>query len=67
VLMPAYPHFSPDGWVVPIADPVPVERTAESVAKATQAIADAFAQLIAQAPEDWHALQPVWTADREVR
>jgi phosphatidylinositol dimannoside acyltransferase len=65
VLMPAYPHFSPDGWVVPIADPVPVERTAESVAKATQAVADAFAQLIAQAPQDWHALQPLWTADRE--
>jgi phosphatidylinositol dimannoside acyltransferase len=65
VLMPAYPHFSPDGWVVPIADPVPVDRTAESVAKATQAIADAFACLIAQAPQDWHALQPLWTADLE--
>jgi KDO2-lipid IV(A) lauroyltransferase len=65
VLMPAYPHFSADGWVVPIADPVPVDRTPESVAKATQAIADAFACLIAQAPQDWHALQPLWTADRE--
>ncbi|TQM04172.1 phosphatidylinositol mannoside acyltransferase [Pseudonocardia kunmingensis] len=65
VLMPAYPHFSRDGWVVPIADPVPVERSPDSVAKATQAIADAFARLIAQAPEDWHALQPLWTADRE--
>jgi lauroyl/myristoyl acyltransferase len=65
VLMPAYPHFSPDGWVVPIADPVPVERSRESVVKATQAIADAFADLIAQAPQDWHALQPLWTADRE--
>jgi lauroyl/myristoyl acyltransferase len=67
VLMPAYPHFSPDGWVVPIVEPVPVDRTPESVAKATQAIADAFAQLIAQAPQDWHALQPLWTADREKR
>jgi phosphatidylinositol dimannoside acyltransferase len=65
VLMPAYPHFSADGWVVPIADPVPVDRTPGSVAKATQAIADAFACLIAQAPQDWHALQPLWTADRE--
>jgi KDO2-lipid IV(A) lauroyltransferase len=65
VLMPAYPHFSRDGWVVPIADPVPVDRTPESVAKATQAIADAFACLIAQAPQDWHALQPLWTADLE--
>jgi lauroyl/myristoyl acyltransferase len=65
VLMPAYPHFSPDAWVVPIADPVPVERSRESVVKATQAIADSFAHLIAQAPQDWHALQPLWTADRE--
>jgi KDO2-lipid IV(A) lauroyltransferase len=65
VLMPAYPHFAPDGWTVPIADPVPVDRSPDSVAKATQAIADAFAQLIVQAPEDWHALQPLWTADRE--
>jgi phosphatidylinositol dimannoside acyltransferase len=65
VLMPAYPHFGPDGWVVPIADPVPVDRTPESVAKATQAIADAFACLIARAPQDWHALQPLWTADLE--
>jgi KDO2-lipid IV(A) lauroyltransferase len=42
-----------------------VDRTRESVAKATQAIADTFACLIAQAPQDWHALQPLWTADRE--
>jgi lauroyl/myristoyl acyltransferase len=51
--------------VVPIAEPVPVDRSPESVAKATQAIADAFACLIVQAPQDWHALQPLWTADRE--
>ena len=67
VLMPAYPHVSADGWVVPIAEPVPVDRTPESVAKATQAIADAFACLIARAPQDWHALQPLWTADLEQR
>jgi phosphatidylinositol dimannoside acyltransferase len=66
VLMPAYPHFLPDGWRVPIADPIPVDGDSarESVAKATQAIADAFAQLIVLAPADWHALQPIWTADR---
>ena len=60
--MPAYPHFLPDGWCAPIADPIPVDR--ESVAKATQAVADAFAELIVRAPADWHALQPIWTADR---
>jgi KDO2-lipid IV(A) lauroyltransferase len=63
VLMPAYPHFTPDGWTAPIADPVPVADRA-SVPKATQAVADAFARLIASAPADWHALQPIWTADR---
>jgi KDO2-lipid IV(A) lauroyltransferase len=47
-----------------IVEPVPMERTRESVA-ATPAIADTFACLIAQAPQDWHALQPLWTADRE--
>ena len=63
VLMPAYPHFTPDGWTAPIAEPVPVADRA-AVAKATQAVADAFARLIAAAPADWHALQPIWTADR---
>ena len=63
VLMPAYPHFTPDGWTAPIAAPVPVPDRA-GVAGATQAVADAFARLIARAPADWHALQPIWTADR---
>ncbi|MGH3588635.1 MAG: phosphatidylinositol mannoside acyltransferase, partial [Pseudonocardia sp.] len=67
VLLPAYPHFRPDGWGVSFAPPVPVDRTPVSVARATQSIADAFARLIAQAPADWHALQPLWSADRESR
>ncbi|OLT13098.1 phosphatidylinositol mannoside acyltransferase [Pseudonocardia sp. CNS-139] len=62
VLMPAFPHFTPDGWTAPIAEPVPVADRA-AVPKATQAVADAFARLIATAPQDWHALQPVWAAD----
>jgi lauroyl/myristoyl acyltransferase len=35
----------------------------DDVAKATQALADAFAELIATAPQDWHMLQRVFTAD----
>ncbi len=31
--------------------------------QATQALADALAALIATAPQDWHMLQRVWTAD----
>jgi phosphatidylinositol dimannoside acyltransferase len=63
VLIPAYPGFTADGWSVRMADPVPVAGRRD-VSVATQALADAFAELIAAAPADWHALQPVWTADR---
>ncbi|WP_214370787.1 phosphatidylinositol mannoside acyltransferase [Pseudonocardia sp. H11422] len=62
VLLPAYPRFTPGGWALTIAPPVPVpDRTA--VVKATQALADAFAGSIAQAPADWHMLQPLFSAD----
>jgi lauroyl/myristoyl acyltransferase len=63
LLVPAYPRFTPDGWSLPMAEPVPVADRA-GVAKATQAVADAFGRLIAEAPADWHALQPIWNADR---
>ncbi|NMI02261.1 phosphatidylinositol mannoside acyltransferase [Pseudonocardia acidicola] len=62
LLVPAYPRFTPDGWALPMAEPVPVPDRAH-VAKATQAIADAFSTLIAQAPADWHMLQRVFSAD----
>jgi phosphatidylinositol dimannoside acyltransferase len=63
VLIPVYPGFTADGWSLRLADPVPVGGRRD-VPAATQAVADAFARLIAAAPADWHALQPVWTADR---
>jgi KDO2-lipid IV(A) lauroyltransferase len=63
LLLPAYPRFTADGWALPIAEPVPVAGRAD-VGAATQAVADAFGELIARAPADWHALQPIWTADR---
>jgi KDO2-lipid IV(A) lauroyltransferase len=65
LLVPAFPHFTPDGWGAVVAEPVPVPAGGrDDVAKATQALADALAALIATAPQDWHMLQPVWTADR---
>jgi lauroyl/myristoyl acyltransferase len=68
LLLPAYPRFTADGWSLSIAEPVPVAggtgaARADAVAAATQAVADAFGTLIAQAPADWHALQPIWSAD----
>jgi KDO2-lipid IV(A) lauroyltransferase len=65
LLLPAFPHFTPDGWGVVIGEPIPVPERAgrDDVAKATQALADAFAEMIAGAPHDWHMLQRVFVAD----
>jgi phosphatidylinositol dimannoside acyltransferase len=65
LLLPAFPHFTADGWGVRLGDAIPVAERAsrDDVAKATQALADAFAELIATAPQDWHMLQRVFTAD----
>jgi len=65
LLLPAFPHFTPDGWGVVIGEPIPVPERAgrDDVAKATQALADAFAEMIAREPHDWHMLQRVFVAD----
>jgi lauroyl/myristoyl acyltransferase len=63
LLIPVYPGFTADGWTLRMADPVPVGRR-HDLGAATQAVADAFAGQIAAAPADWHALQPIWTADQ---
>lgn len=51
------------GWALR-ANP-PIEVT--DVASTTQRVADGFAANIAQHPEDWHMLQPLWPADRRQR
>jgi lauroyl/myristoyl acyltransferase len=65
LLLPAFPHFTPDGWGAVIGDPIPVPARASrnDVVKATQAVADAFTEMITAAPHDWHMLQRVFTAD----
>jgi KDO2-lipid IV(A) lauroyltransferase len=64
LLIPAFPHFTADGWGVVLGEPVPVSGAdRDDVAKATQALADAFAELIATRPDDWHMLQRVFVAD----
>ncbi|MFE3083109.1 phosphatidylinositol mannoside acyltransferase [Streptomyces albidoflavus] len=50
--------------------PVEVPQTgtrAEKTSLMTQALADAFAEGIADHPEDWHMLQRLWLADLEPR
>ncbi|MBC3192639.1 phosphatidylinositol mannoside acyltransferase [Pseudonocardia sp. C8] len=57
-LHPAYAVFAGDAWGVHVGPEIPVpDRAAEP--KAVQAMADAFGELVARRPEDWHLLHPV--------
>jgi KDO2-lipid IV(A) lauroyltransferase len=64
LLLPTHACFTPDGWSLDFADPVPVPGRADvgrhDVGGATQALADAFGVLVSRAPADWHVLQPIW-------
>jgi KDO2-lipid IV(A) lauroyltransferase len=63
LLVPVFSGFTPRGWTLDLAEPVPVEGRA-GVPAALQGEADALAAMIRRHPQDWHALQPVWSADR---
>lgn len=54
-LHPAYPYFTDDAWGVEVGVPVPPGPGA------VQHLADAFGDMIARRPWDWHMLQPVGT------
>lgn len=58
-LVPTHLGFRPGGWTIAFGDIVPVPGPRD-VGKATQALADALATLIARMPADWHVLQPIW-------
>jgi phosphatidylinositol dimannoside acyltransferase len=64
LLVPAFPHFTPDGWGAAVGAPIAVGPGRAGVARATQELADAFAAMIATAPQDWHMLQRLWDDDR---
>ncbi|APT93688.1 lipid A biosynthesis lauroyl acyltransferase [Corynebacterium phocae] len=51
--------FTEDGWGLSCSPPLEVEDPQTT----TQAMADIFARNIAQHPQDWHMLQPVWNSD----
>ncbi|TCK22666.1 phosphatidylinositol mannoside acyltransferase [Pseudonocardia endophytica] len=61
-LHPACAVFTDDAWGVLVGEEIPVPDRA-AVAPAVQAIADAFGAMIAERPQDWHMLQPIWAAD----
>jgi lauroyl/myristoyl acyltransferase len=46
----------------PLPLPEGLDR-AEAVSVLTQGMADGFAAAIAEHPEDWHMMQPLWHAD----
>ncbi len=70
-LYPLTIHYEPmdrggHGIVITWHEQVPVpegQRRGEQVAAMTQACADALAGAIAEHPQDWHMLQPVFVAD----
>jgi KDO2-lipid IV(A) lauroyltransferase len=50
-----------------IGPPLPLDRTGSiraDVARVTQALAHRFEELIRDAPEQWHLMQPNWPSDR---
>jgi KDO2-lipid IV(A) lauroyltransferase len=58
-LLPVTLSFRADGWQV-VFHP---EVAATDVPTMTQQVADAFAEGIAEAPQDWHMLQRLWLDD----
>jgi KDO2-lipid IV(A) lauroyltransferase len=66
VLMPTAAWFDGEEWGATIYDEIPVPASgtrADKVAAMSQALADRFAEAIAEHPQDWHMLQKVFTAD----
>ncbi|WP_425584409.1 phosphatidylinositol mannoside acyltransferase [Tsukamurella soli] len=59
-LLPVHCWFTDGGWGFKTEDPIDVS---DGVEVATQRLADAFARNIAEHPQDWHMLQPLWEAD----
>jgi phosphatidylinositol dimannoside acyltransferase len=57
--------FTRGGWGIRVHPEVPIGagRLRDTVAAATQQVADAFAADIALRPYDWHMLQRLWLAD----
>lgn len=65
-LLPTAVYFEGDGHRGVIHPPLRLERTGSlraDVAAGTQTLADALQAMIAQAPEQWHVLQPNWPSD----
>ena len=66
-LVPMNGSFTESGWRMRFHPEIEIAvtgRLRDRVAHATQALMTVFEDGIAAHPEDWHMLQPLWTADR---
>ncbi len=62
-LIPTVCQFTARGWRLIFTPEIPVDgpgRLKDRVSEAMQSVADAFADGIAQQPEDWHMLGRIW-------
>jgi KDO2-lipid IV(A) lauroyltransferase len=62
-LVPTVCQFTERGWRLVFSPEIPVAgpgRLKDRVTTAMQSVADAFAESIAQQPEDWHMLGRIW-------
>jgi len=69
-LVPCAVFFDGDGHRGVICPPLDTSRHGslrEDVARITQLLADALAELIRRAPDQWHVFQPNWPSDRDSR
>lgn len=69
-LLPATLHYDGPTLVVRIHEPIPVPDSGtreEKVKALAQASTDVIASGIAEYPQDWHMMQPLWLADLKPR
>ncbi|MDP9394724.1 MAG: phosphatidylinositol mannoside acyltransferase [Actinomycetota bacterium] len=67
-LHPVTVSYDADGVVIHFHPRVPVPESGTTRARATamtRALTAAFEEAIREAPQDWHMLQPLWSADLE--
>jgi len=69
-LIPTYCGFEGEGWSIRffpeviLNGPDAPKRLRDKVTGGMQTVLDQFAVCIAQAPQDWHMMQPLWLDDR---
>ncbi len=69
-ILPVTIRRNPDGWTFSVTWAAPISVASSNPAdlqRATQAIADAFADSVGAEPSQWYSFKPVWPADPDER